>query len=272
MTSKPSSRITVENNDKVHTLFSILEKKDGNIVVTAKLPTFVKGLAGEGRIKEVRFSVHISNKSDTRINAIQWTRVAENSPDPRSKNYTKAVKANSGFAQIGHFRIMNPIHLPFTPDDQRPRISLGTMDSRFSTLFMCLSVSSKQVLFPEVNLEDMSVTSFTTEYFRFTVLTSYAPIPSHPSHDGYTVITLPPDLGIVGSEVGVTADELIMSFRRLRNALFDQLGRKLTAEVAGWDSRPEWQMARMFFKSGIPDQTWAGVYSAVARFSSTLPP
>jgi hypothetical protein len=198
MASKSDIRICVSIGEQISRLFSVKERSNGDLVINMQAAEFYREeynpLSNQDpKIINQKYSIHCSNKSKEKINAIVHRIKFCNDKVITTSNYTKALKQTNNYAAIYIARAPD-LSLPkyaVKPSD-RSYVSISTFDTRLATIYymICVCNHVTEAIAEDINY---SVKYIDFIHFKLAVIWSYSPLPSHSSgHKGH-FMTIPPE-------------------------------------------------------------------------------
>jgi len=229
VTSKSDCRVVLKDGDKLYRLFSVMERRNGDLVISLNTAEFYRkigsNLSGDDpKINNQKYSVHRSLKSPTNINAIVHTLNFDNGEEKRTSHYTKAIKQNNNFAPILLVRCPDLSATRYLTNNDRCIITLDDYHHS-SSLYYNLVIGPLDFSFDEYCEDDINFRTINFTHFSLSILWSYDHLlPNHTGAKAHA-LTFPDENSpqmlntIYQLENGLSAIEIIDQFRRIRGLL-----------------------------------------------------
>lgn len=143
--------VNVSVNGRFRNLLSMNEKKTGDVYIRLISGSQIGIPPHAKAIKEDRYSIHVSPKSDT-YTTLKKTFAIEDGPTITRTALTNAVKLKSGFSLLFVHRFTDLMADVYnnTGDEKSP-IILDGYDPTMSTLFACVLIGPKDLPFPDTH-------------------------------------------------------------------------------------------------------------------------
>jgi hypothetical protein len=270
MTSQSNTRFTITANAEPRTLFSVIERKDGTLILPLKREPLLRlpGLSAPldrfatlgllPQVKLQKYSIHPSTKSTRQINFIHHTMQLETGQKLHSRHVTKAIKADGTFAFL-FCRRCSDLTQPWflSRGGAADNVSLGVYDPEIFTLMYAVVAGSPDTAFsiegsspsPAINIMQR-----TFKKVRLVLLWNFLSLPSHPSSlTGHHSTTKPDDPRKEDElDAGWTAQQCVDYFARQCAFLDDELRRFIVMERANpVPGQPLLIPVRRYFKDGL---------------------
>jgi len=208
--------VTILAGDQPRVIFWIEESSTRDLTIILRYPKYIRlNVPGEDppkkrQLVDMHFSVHRTQKSPTRINAITGTiHMDDQAQNVKVLHYTKAMKHNNHAAHVFAMRSSNLDHEQFIKNVIEGDFhSLGFYDPDHFQLVYQVLVSSKDTA-PLSSLEETNCLQIDFVHFRITILWTFLSVGSDIS--GHLL----PFASVKPEEMDSITDEDLKKFHQL---------------------------------------------------------
>jgi hypothetical protein len=188
-----TTRFAVRVLGGIRTLFTVIEKPNGELIVPIKgADRFGPDWSEGKKVLEQRYSIHPSPKSEE-FNVLKQTINLEGGDPITTVALTDAVKSKRGFSILFARRCQRLADGP--PESINPKEQtyvLAEFDQTLFNFMHAIFIGSPESQF-DVRDPDMVINSFTFKRFKIVVIASLYNLPSHNTTEMLHALTLPPE-------------------------------------------------------------------------------
>jgi hypothetical protein len=240
--SYSTTRFAIRIPDGIRTLFTVIEKPNGELVIPIKgADRFGADWKAGKRVLEQRYSIHSSPRSKE-FNVIKQTINLEGGQSITMAALTDAVKLKNGFSIILVRRCQRLTDDP--PEEIKPNepaFVLPEFDPSFFTLFHAIFVGHPDTVF-DASDPDVVAAAFPFKKFEIVVMASLRKLPSHRTTDFLHSVTMPPETKLDEQAVRrflMTGRSPEICFQQYRNSVKLLTRRYLTLILETEDLSPK---------------------------------
>lgn len=190
---KTTTRYGVRVDGGFRTLFTIIEKPSGELIIPIKgAERFGSDWSSGKKVLEQRYSIHPSPKS-AEFNVLKQTINLEGGKSISTVALTDAVKAKRGFSILFARRCQTFAGSP--PEAINPKqqtYALAEFDSSMFNLMHAIFVGSPELEF-DARDENIIINSLTFRKFKIVLMASLYALPAHHTTEMLHALTLPPE-------------------------------------------------------------------------------
>lgn len=184
--------VNVNANDVIRNILSFNENKKGDVYIRLLSGDEATTAPGERRIKEHRYSIHMT-PDNLEYNALKQTMRLVNGEEKTTMAYTNAIKGNVGFSQLFVHRFTNlSSEIYDNIGKLENALFMGEFDPQFSCLYLGIYVGALNSCFPDVG-EGIKVHRIVSSNFQIVILAHQLNTPSLPAGATSTKFTVNPD-------------------------------------------------------------------------------
>lgn len=220
MSKKKNIRVCMKANNKICKLFSIVERNDGDLVISLNSAEnfrvgYKKNNVSQPQITHQKYSVHCSNQSQTNINVLKHQLKFDKGEEKVTQHFTKAIKQTNKFAPLFGARAPDLFNVRYEAVEDEKNIVLANFNTKKATPFYLVSVCNKKAP-PPTYFKDYNFQYIKFSQFNLLILWSFINLPSHDTGFKLHFLTKPPeDLkdGLLRLEDGFSPDELLSTYQ-----------------------------------------------------------
>jgi hypothetical protein len=196
MSKTTTTRFAVTVPGGIRTLFSVVEKQSGELIIPIKGADHVGPDPQIGDVVvENRISIHPSTKSE-QYNVIKLTTISARGEVTTAVSLTDAVKLKNGFGVIFSRRCQRFVasDAEHMREDERT-YALAEIDPSMFNLMHAVFVGHPDTAF-DARHPDIVVNEFGFKMFKLVAMASVYPLPSHHTTEFLHTVTLPPEQAV----------------------------------------------------------------------------